>query len=98
MLAKLLLGAALAAAVLSLPSAASAYERSGYRDRDYSMRDREVPPGWRNKTLRGHDQGRHYGWRRGQHFGWSRDDRYRDRDRNFDRDRTGGDYRMKKNY
>ena len=86
MLTKPLCGTALIAALISLPGVAAAHDQSGYRDREYTMRDqdRDVPSGWQNRNRQGHDHGFHYG--RGHHYGSDRDDRLRDRDRDRDRD------------
>ena len=99
MLRALTLGTALMAAVFVLPGPASA---GGYRDKDYSMRDRDRDDygtryrdhdrdrdDWRRG---GHwDRGNHYGWRHGHHYGWDDHGKRHDRDwddwKHRDRDR-----------
>lgn len=90
MLRKLSLGTALMAAVLALPSVASAGHRDYDRGRDYSMRDHDRDYGMRDRdrdySMRDRDRdemrwrhhGDHYGWRHGHHYGSER--YYRDRD------------------
>ncbi len=97
MLRGLSLCTALMAAIVFLPNSGSAREQYGYRNHDYSMRDRDYDRDW-NRDMHGsrNHRGERYGWERGHHYGWS--DHDRDRDDRYGRGRRDWDDRDNDRY